>query len=578
MRREHLSRGLLALFSGCALAAPELVPKTSKHAVDYLIVGGGPAGLVVAEQLTRNPKVRVVLLEAGPDSSLDPQVTTPAPFFLNGQYAWNFTSAPDPGLDGGAPELLQGRALGGGTAINGMGYCRGSSSIFDEWAHQTGNTGLSWKSMFDAFKATTHFQEDVHPPDQTPVNKTSFGKGPLEITSQRFQLGVDRPFVDTMSSRFGLPEIDFASGYGIGVSEQIDTIRADNRTRSYAWNTFGWLAANRPNFEVRHDAWASKIGFKGKTATSVTYNDTLTNTMHTLEAREIVVAAGAIGSPQLLLLSGVGPEKQLRSLGIKVVHDSSQVGENLADHHYARLVYQTIPEMGTTWQWQFNDTARQEAIAEYAANGGGLLGLPNGNVFAALRLPDKVFKGLGNYHTSLPKDRPHFIYEYTTAPFQAEFANRSTITPFASLVAPEARGNVKLATADYRDAPIINSAYWGTPADKAAMLYAYKQYRSVFSAPALKPWVPVELFPGPDVTSDDALWEAIKQSSGSFHHPMATVAMGKALDKNWRVRGVKGLRVIGSPAAPDIITCHTQGVAYALGYRAAKDIAAADRV
>jgi len=498
-------------------------------------------------------------------------------FFNTFPWFWNYSSAPDPALDGRTPDIWQGRALGGGSAVNGMGYCRGSPSIFDEWAQITGNSGLSWKSMFDAFKATTHFQEDVHPPDQTPVNKSSFGNGPLEITSQRIQLGIDRPFVDKMSSQFGLPEIDFCSGYSIGVTEQVDTIRASNRTRSDAWNTFGWLAANRPNFEVRHDAWVSKINFQGKTATGVTYNDTLTNTIQTINGREIVVAAGAIGSPHLLLLSGVGPSKQLQKLGIKVVLDSSQVGENLVDHHFAQLVYQTIPEMGTTWQWLFNATAAQEAQEEYAANGDGLLGLP-GNVFAALRLPDSVFKGLGHFHTSLPKDRPHFIYEYSTAPFQQQFANYSTITPFMALVQPEGRGNVRLATADYRDQPIINSAYWSTPADKAAILYAYKEYRSIFNSPELKSWAPVELYPGANVTSDDAIWEAIKGTSGSFHHPMATVAMGKVLDTNWRVRGIKGLRVIGSPAAPGIITCQTQGTAYALGYRAAKDIAAADHI
>jgi choline dehydrogenase-like flavoprotein len=432
--------------------------------------------------------------------------------------------------------------------------------------------------MFQAFKATTHFQEDVHPEDQTPVNQTSFGNGPLEITTQRFQLGFDRPFVDKLSSEFDLPEIDFVSGYGIGVTEQVDAIRADNRTRSYAWNTFGWLAAGRPNFEVRHDAWVSKIGFQGKKASSVTYNDTLTNTMHTLQAREIILAAGAIGSPQLLMLSGVGPAHQLKALGIPVVHDSPQVGQNLVDHHYAQLVYQTIEAEGTAWQWQFNSTAAQEARDEYAANGGGLLGVPDGNVFAALRLPDTVFQGLGDYHTSLPADRPHFIYEYTTAPFQAQFTNRTTITPFAALVQPEARGNITLASKDYRDLPVINSAYWGTPADKAAMLYAYKQYRAIFTSPELQPWSPVELYPGADVTSDEALWAAIQQSSGSFHHPMGTVAIGSVLDSNWRVRGLQGLRVVGSPAAPSIITCHTQGTAYAMGYRAAKDIVAEDRI
>lgn len=489
---------------------------------------------------------------------------------------WQYNSAPDPGLGGIAPELWQGRALGGGAAVNGMGYCRGASSVFDEWAELSGNDGLSWESMFDAFKATTHFQEDVHPEDQTPVNKTSFGNGPLEITTQRFQLGFDRPYVDKLSSALGLEEIDFCSGYGIGIAEQVDAIRADNRTRSYAWNTFGWLAVTRPNFEVRHDAWVSKIIFEDKTAVGVTYTDTLTNTTLSLSGREIVVAAGAIGSPHLLMLSGVGPADQLEAAGVEVVHDSPQVGQNLMDHHYARLVYETIPEMGTAWQWQNNASVSEESERQYEATGDGLLGVPDGNVFGALRLPDSVFEGLGTYHTSLNADRPHFIYEYSTAPLQVSLANYSTITPFAALVQPEARGNVTLASADYRIQPTINSAYWATPADKAAMIYAYKDFRALMTSPELSPWLPVELYPGANVTSDEDIWTAIQESSGSFHHPMGTVAIGTVLDENWRVRGVDGLRVVGTPAAPRIITCHTQATAYAMGYRAAMDIAAED--
>jgi choline dehydrogenase-like flavoprotein len=430
--------------------------------------------------------------------------------------------------------------------------------------------------MFDAFKATTHFQEDVHPEDQTPVNETSFGDGPLEITMQRFQLGFDRPYVDKLSSALGLEEIDFCSGYGIGIAEQVDAIRADNRTRSYAWNTFGWLAVTRPNFEVRHDAWVSKIVFEDKTAVGVTYTDTLSNTTLSLSGREIVVAAGAIGSPHLLMLSGVGPADQLEAVGVDVVHDSPEVGQNLMDHHYARLVYETIPEMGTVWQWQNNISVSEAAEAQYEATGDGLLGVPDGNVFGALRLPDSVFEGLGTYHTSLDADRPHFIYEYSTAPLQVSLANYSTITPFAALVQPEARGNVTLASADYRIQPTINSAYWATEADKAAMIYAYKDFRALMTSPELSPWLPVELFPGANVTSDEDIWAAIQESSGSFHHPMGTVAIGTVLDENWRVRGVDGLRVVGTPAAPRIITCHTQATAYAMGYRAAMDIAAED--
>lgn len=458
-----------------------------------------------------------------------------------------------------------------------MGICRGSSSVFDEWAEISGNDGLAWDSgMFDAFKATTHLQDDVHPADQTAVNQSSFGDGPLAISSQRFQLAFDRPFVDKLSSALNITEIDFMSGDGIGVTEQVGAILSSNRTRSYAWNTFGWLAVNRHNFQVRHDAWATKIEFDDTTANGVTYVDTLSNTTHTIQANEIVIAAGAVGSPHLLMLSGVGPAEQLEAVGIDVVLDSPEVGQNLMDHHFAQIVYEAAPEEGTVWQLQNNATVADEAQTEYAANGGGLLGVPDGNVFGAFRLPDSVFDGLGDYHTSLPADRPDIIFEYTTAPLWegvvSNVPNVSTITPFVALVQPEGRGNITLASADYRQQPVINSAYWSTPEDRAAILYAYKQYREILASPELSTWAVAEIFPGANVTSDDEIWAAIQTTSGSFHHPVGTVAIGSALDENWRVIGIDGLRVVGTAAAPNIITCHTQGMAYALGYRAAMDI------
>ncbi|ERF75910.1 hypothetical protein EPUS_01276 [Endocarpon pusillum Z07020] len=573
MARNRLM--LMGLLAWAALTSA--APRPQNAEADYVLVGAGPAGLVLAEYLTRNPRIHVVLLEAGPDTSTDPMVTTPGEFFAVPQM-WPYFSQPDPGLNGESPNLAQGKCLGGGTGVNAMFYCRGSASIYDEWAEISGNDGLRWDSMLESFRATTHWTDEPSIEYEQPINTTSFGNGPVEISRQRELLTVDQPFADKLVSDFNLPEIDFASGGGIGVTQGLESIRASNRTRSYAYNTYGYLANNRPNFELHHDAWASKIGFTNNKADSVTYNDTLTGTMHTIRAKEIVVTAGAINSPQLLMLSGVGPADRLRELDIPVVQDIPQVGQNLYDHHYAVLEYAATPEVDTVWQWRANATRATIERERYERDGSGMLGTVGGDVFGALRIPDAVFEGTGSFHTSLPADRPHVAYEYITVPALPTLPNVSIITTFAAVVQPEGKGYLTLASADYRDAPLIYSNYWASQADRAAMLYGYKELRGLMQSDELRGFVTAELFPGPNVTSDDAIWAAIQQGSQSFHHPGGTTALGTVLDANWRVKGTRGLRVVGMSAAPIIPTCATQAAAYAIGHRAALDIAAADHV
>ncbi|KAI1410234.1 choline dehydrogenase [Hypoxylon sp. FL1857] len=567
---------LVVLFalSAAALAAP--VANGSSH--NYVLIGGGAAGFVLAEYLTRDPSVHVVLLEAGPDSSTNPLVTTPADFVDVSEWLWNYTSQPDPNLDGLTPDLVQGRCLGGGTGVNAMYYCRGSASVFDEWAEISGNQGLGWESMLESFKATTHWRDAPFAHYDQPLNTSAFGDGPLEITRQRQLLTLDEPFANTMASTFGLSQIDFVSGQGIGVTQSIESIRASNETRSYSYNTFGYLANDRPNFELHQDAWVSKIGFTGTTADSVTYNDTTTGTMHTIEASEVIVTAGTINSPQLLMLSGVGPRQHLEELGIDVVIDIPQVGQNLFDHHYAVVQYEATADVDS--DWQLTENATRAAIEEqlYASNGDGLLGTIVGDVMGAYRLPDAVFNGTGDYYQNLPSDRPHIAYYQFAGPFLSNSPNVSIVSGFSAVVQPEASGNVTLASANYLDSPLIFSNYYGSAGDRAAILSGYRGLRELFQSAELSAYTTRELFPGPEVNSnnDTALWAAIQQGSRTWHHPVGTTAIGTVLDANWRVKGLQGLRVVGASSAPTIPTCPIEGAVYAMSHRAALDIAAAD--
>jgi choline dehydrogenase len=457
-----------------------------------------------------------------------------------------------------------------------MAYCRGSASLFDEWAELSGNPGLAWHSLLEDFKETSQY---VYEPAAfgNLVNTTVFGAGPLEASRASGDTGFDLPFAEALQSSLGLQEVDMSDGSGIGLSFGLGSIKSSTRTRSYARNTFGSLMEHRPNVQMIHGAWVSKIGFSSKTAVNVTYLNTLNGNTQTIKAKEIVVSGGAINTPKLLLLSGVGPEDRLKTLGIPVVSDNPSVGVSLRDHHFPIVELQVTPDVLTVWQWAFNATGKAIAEQQYAANASGPLAWDNGLVYGAFRVPDSVFEGVdGSHYTSLPADRPHILIEYSTVPFYNKTGNISTITAWASLVQPEGSGYVTLNSSDFRADPLIFSNYYGSPADKAAILWGYKKLREILRSDAFSSVSLGEFYPGANVTTDAQVWTAIQQQSFSFHHPVGSVAIGKALDRNWRLKGLKGIRVVDSSTFPYPSTCHPEADVYALAHRAAKDIRKAD--
>ncbi|KAL1874906.1 hypothetical protein Daus18300_003447 [Diaporthe australafricana] len=569
-----------ALLLGLATAvAASLQGRQAPESPDYVIVGGGPAGFVVAEYLTRDSSVHVLLLEAGPDATTNFTETTPAMFQQTRAWMWPYSSAPEPSLDGRAPDLVQGRALGGGTAVNGMAYCRGAASVFDEWARISGNDGLAWGSMMQAFQATSHWTDYPNLTYTAEVNQTSFGNGPLEVTSPRELLPIDQPFHDSAASLLNLTDIDFVSGGGIGISLGMQTIRSSNRTRDFAPNTFGYIANGRANYHVLPNAWVSQIGFTGMQADKVMFQDGNTGENITVSAKEIIVAAGAINTPQLLKLSGVGPADELNGLDILVVMDSRQVGQNLVNHHYAVAQYEARPTTETLWQLLDNSTRREIELSRYRDDGDGMFGTIYGSTLAEFRLPDSVFEGTGSdFFQSLPADRPHVALFATSSPFLSDSPNTSIFAGFAAIVQPESSGNVTLASSNYQDSPIINSNYWGTASEVAAVKHAYSRLLEVFHSEGLQPYYTREQYPGRNITGDADLWAAIQGASHDWHHPVGTAALGTVLDMNWRVKGLSGLRVIGSAAMPTITTCPIQAAVYAMAYRSAIDIAEADNL
>lgn len=550
--------------------------------VDYVIIGSGPAGFVLAEQLSQDPNVTIVLLEAGPDGTHAETINVPAyaPFNTNPvatQYVWNLTSQPDPNLAGQTPALAQGHTWGGGSAVNYMDYCRGAPSVFDEWAAISGDEELRWESLLDDFKATTHYVSA--PSDlQEIVNASVYGHGPLEISHQSALNGFDPHYADALKAGLYLPEIDLNQGSpAIGVSLGVETIRVSNRTRDYALQAYGWQLVDRPNVKMIHNAWVSKIGFEGKRATHVTYLSAFDNETYAVKAKEVIASAGAIGSPKLLMLSGVGPGDHLQDLGIPVVADIPDIGSNLYDHHFSVLEVEVTPDVQSVWQLLYNATDTAITQAEYANHGKGPLGATDSGSFAIARVPDSVFEAVNDtFHTSLPADRGQLLYQYATAAFLPG-PNISIISPFVALVQPEATGYIRLNSTDFRDDPLIYSNYYGSAGDKAAILYGYKKLRSILQSSIMAPVVVREVFPGANVTSDENIFAAIQKSAQTFHHPLGTVALGKVVDSDWRIKGLEGIRVVDSSTFPTPPTCHLQADVYAYAHRAARKIKQTDR-
>jgi choline dehydrogenase len=508
----------------------------------------------------------------------------PALFPFIAEPLWNFTGRPDKNLAGNSVQIPQGRVAGGGTAVNGMAYCRGAASVFDEWASVSGNKGLAWRSLLQDFLEVSHYTETVSGSDdqQQIVNQTVYGRNDVgvEVSRSSSMVGYEALFSQTVQSEMGLREVDMNDGTGIGVDRGLLSIYAGNRTRSYAANVYGPQIDARPNVQVLYNAWVSRVGFEGNRAVNVTYHQQTHNGEDrtvTVRSSEIILSAGAINSPKLLMLSGVGPRAELEKHNIPVVADIPEVGSSLHDHALSVMLYNAAPELLTVWQWTENSTEVVIAKDQYVSHSSGPLGTGNGFVYATFRVPDSIFDGLNSSHyNTLPADRPHVLIQVTSISLLAG-VNSSAVTAWASLVQPEGTGRISLQSSDYRDNPVMETNYYGSDADKAAILWGYKKLRDIMGNSALQTILPGEIYPGPDVKTDEDVWKAIQAQTLSYRHPIGTVALGTVLGSDWRLRGLEGIRVVDSSTFPCPTTCHPQSSVYALANRAAKDILEADR-
>jgi choline dehydrogenase len=524
---------------------------------DYVIVGGGSAGCVVAARLAEDPGTRVLLLEAGPDASAVEEVRVPAAYsrLFRSRYDWNYVTVPQERADGRPVYWPRGRLLGGSSAMNAMIYIRGNRADYDAWRDSHGCAGWGYQDLLPYFR-----RAEDNSRGESPYHGAG---GPLSVTDPRHRSEQARQFIEAAIRRGALANEDFNGPQQDGVGFYQVTQR-DGRRCSAA---DGYLAAKPENLTVVTNATASGLLIEGGRAAGVTYSRGGREEIARAEA-EVILAAGAIGSPQLLMLSGIGPADHLRERGIYVIADLQGVGANLIDHPSVPVLWST-PGIKGLWESSGNAgfarwrLTHKGPLTSNVAEAGGFARSDPG-----LTAPDL------QWHV-LPIA---FREQGLTDP-----ASRA-MTVLVTLADVASRGSLRLASRDPRHRPLIDPGYLSDVSDLSALAVGVRMARDYGTAAPLSKICAGELAPGDGVHTDHAVRDYIRSAVVTTYHPAGTCAMGgdsaagrsgreSVVDPLLRVRGVDGLRVVDASVLPTLPRGNTNAPVIAIAERAADLIA-----
>jgi choline dehydrogenase len=525
---------------------------------DYVIIGAGAAGSVLAARLTEDPGVTVCVLEAGPPDR-NPYIHIPAGFIktiFDPAVTWQFKTEPSEMTAGRRISTTQGRTLGGSSSINGMIYNRGQPGDLDSWA-QRGNRGWGYADMLAYYRRSERCMG-------IGEDETRGREGGIPVTAMDYFNPVSEAFIAGCVAA-GIPRnADYNSGDQAGVGYYQRTIHRGRRVSAY--RAYLKPAMARGRIDVRTNARAEAILFEGKRAVGVRYVTARGGAGVTVRARrEVIVSAGTVNTARLLQLSGVGPVELLQRLGVPMVHALAGVGENFRDHFASRFVMRAKPGVATLNELS-RGTSLLGQIASWATGRPSILATTPSHVHVFW----KSFEGL---------DQPDLQCVFTPGSYKEGAVyvldDYPGMTAGAWQHRPESTGWVRARSRDVFEDPEIQPNYLSNPMDRRVHLGGMKLIRRLLAMPQLAPFVDRETLPGPQVQSDDELMDYARRNAVTTYHLIGTARMGPAtdptavVDDRLRVHGMEGLRVVDASIMPSMTSANTYATTLAIAERAA---------
>ena len=536
---------------------------------DYIIVGAGTAGCLLANRLSADPTKKVLLLEAGKKDNY-PWIHIPVGYLYcigNPRTDWLYQTEPDPGLNGRRLRYPRGKTLGGCSSINGMIYMRGQARDYDGWAAATGEPEWDWAHSLNDFKAhENHYRMDAGGDAPSAFKALHGSGGEWRVEKQRLRWDVLEAFAEA-AVEAGVPRTDdFNQGdnAGVGYFEV-------NQKSGWRWNTskaFLRPVMNRANLTVWTEAQVEKLNFAKGTGRPRCLGAQVIRGGQRVTVRaaaEVILSAGAIGSPQILQLSGIGDAQHLKRLGIDVTVDMPAVGQNLQDHLQIRAVFKV--KGVSTLNTLANSLVGKASIGlEYLFKRSGPMSMS----------PSQ----LGAFTKSDPS-QPYANLEYHVQPlsldaFGEDLHRFPAFTASVCNLNPTSRGSVTITSNKATDAPAIAPNYLHTPEDRLIAAQSLRQVREIVSQPAMAKYLPEEWKPGVEFQSDEALARLAGDIANTIFHPAGTAKMGRAddptavVDPQLRVLGVDGLRVVDASVMPTITSGNTNSPTLMIAEKAAR--------